>query len=283
MSGAPELVAENEVAFFFETNERIPARLVIEFMAEVERIARNKSVLGPEAVLEFVELERGTLLIKVAAWATIVGTGLVAIQLGMTVADKLSEKNERISRCVATMALDHGVVSTTLVTCEGGVTVGRDTMQAVQIMREERDRQLELEQARTTDTTVRYLGDHKGRRLTNESGQPIAIEASGFHKGDGIEKTSKEREPQPVRGKWLYETSSDVRGAEAFIGRFNLRGDGLLYFDAETGMRMGAILDEDMQMRPEDVPLGDRVSVLATVDMDNRTIFIFEFYPVAML
>jgi hypothetical protein len=48
MSAAPKTVELNELAFFFQTNEPIPARPLLDFLYEVERIARTRRYLGSD-------------------------------------------------------------------------------------------------------------------------------------------------------------------------------------------------------------------------------------------
>lgn len=60
MSGPFEHVGEHELAFFFQTNEPIPARPLLNFLYEVERIALTQRHLGPSAVVEITEVRTGT-------------------------------------------------------------------------------------------------------------------------------------------------------------------------------------------------------------------------------
>lgn len=286
MSAAPEIVGENEVAFFFQTNERIPARLALTFLVEVERIARNRSVLGPDVTLELVEVRTGTLLMKVAAYSTIAGTLIAATALGLTIVEKLQERNERISKCVAEMALDHGVVGATVVTCEGGIDVGRDTMRAVQIMEWEREHGPLSPKGQRAFGRGKY-GEDVYSPDVEYVAQPTDIELAGERKPRKLELEKPIDLPreEPVRGPdgFVFQASSDPRGAQTFIGRFYQRGDGLVYFDAETGHRLGVIFDKTIEADSSWLPFGDRISVRAAYDAQNRTIYVFEFYRVDML
>lgn len=138
MSAPPRTVAANEVAFFFQTNEPVPALPIVFFVAEVERLALSKRHFGPDVMLELLQVETGTKLVKlsinqrialaavgVAAWQAALQTG----DFVLAVAEQLRDESP-LAKCVAGMGAYHGVVSTTIVGSTTSVTVMREEMRA---------------------------------------------------------------------------------------------------------------------------------------------------------
>src|SRR4051794_34878890 len=85
VSGPFERIGENELAFFFQTNEPIPARPLLDFLYEVERIALTQRHLGPSAIVEITEVRTGTKAARLT-FNQKLGVGALAVavaQLGM--------------------------------------------------------------------------------------------------------------------------------------------------------------------------------------------------------
>jgi hypothetical protein len=139
VSAPPDVVGENELAFFFQTNEPVPARPLLIFIAEVERIALTKRHLGPSAIVEVTEIRTGTKLvrltfdqkIKAGTLGVAVGGLVVAVaHLGLDIADRIQQPHGRLAESVAEMCLDNGVVECVVTTREGKIRISRDDVAA---------------------------------------------------------------------------------------------------------------------------------------------------------
>lgn len=141
MSGPFEHVGEYELAFFFQTNEPIPARPLLNFLYEVERIALTRRHLGPSAIVEITEVRTGTKSVrltfnqKILAIGAAVAAGTLAVEvsrLGLDIADRLQQQpRSRLAESVAEMCLDHGVVESVISTHTNQIRIPRDEMPAL--------------------------------------------------------------------------------------------------------------------------------------------------------
>lgn len=144
MSGPFHDVGENELAFFFQTNEPIPARPLLNFLYEVERIALTQRHLGPSAVVEITEVRTGTKSVRLtfnqklaaAGIALAAGTlGVEVTRLGLDIADRLQHQPRgRLAESVAEMCLDHGVVESIISTHDQQIHIPRDEMPALRAL-----------------------------------------------------------------------------------------------------------------------------------------------------
>lgn len=140
MSGPFKNVGENELAFFFQTNEPIPARPLLNFLAEVERIALSKRYLGPDVIVEITEIKTGTKSVrltfnqKMLVAGAAIAAGALAVdvaRLGLEIADRLQHSTGRLAESVAEMCSDHGVVESTVSTHNEQIRIPRDEMPAL--------------------------------------------------------------------------------------------------------------------------------------------------------
>ena len=106
MSTPPEVVGENELAFFFQTNEPIPARPLLAFIWEVERIALTRRYFGPSVLVEITEIQTGTKLVRLTlnqkvGIATAIGTTVMAAvavaEFGLHIADRIQQPKGRLA------------------------------------------------------------------------------------------------------------------------------------------------------------------------------------------
>jgi hypothetical protein len=144
MSGPFENVGANELAFFFQTNEPIPARPLLNFLYEVERIALTQRHLGPSAVVEITEVRTGTKSVRLtfnqkmlAAGVAVAAVTLAAevTRLGLDIADRLQQQpRSRLAESVAEMCLDHGVVESVITTHTNQIHIPRDEMPALRAL-----------------------------------------------------------------------------------------------------------------------------------------------------
>lgn len=148
MSAPSKTVEVNELAFFVQTNEPIPARALLDFVGEIEKLARSRRHLGPDAIVEILEVITGTKLVRmtfdrnVAVAGLGVGTASLAVAvlaLGNDVAGRIQQPSGRLPESVARMCLDNGVVECVITTSEGQIMIGRDAIPAVTRLREWRD------------------------------------------------------------------------------------------------------------------------------------------------
>lgn len=157
MSAAPKVVGELELAFFFQTNEPIPARPLLTFIAEVERIALSKRFFGPSAIVEVTEIITGTKLVRLTVNQKIqkqslhvsMGALLVsAAGLGLNIADRLQKPTGKLAEAAAEMCVENGVVECVVTTSEGQIRVTRDQMPAIKTLKDRRERTAENEAIR---------------------------------------------------------------------------------------------------------------------------------------
>lgn len=147
MSGPFKDVGEHELAFFFQTNEPIPARPLLNFLYEVERIALTHRHLGPSAVVEITEVRTGTKSVrltfnqKLAGVVAAAAAGTFAVEvmrLGLDIADRLQQPRGRLVEAVAEMCLDHGVIEFTITTHNQQILIPRDEMPALKTLEAKR-------------------------------------------------------------------------------------------------------------------------------------------------
>lgn len=131
MSAPPAQIAANEMVLFFQTNRAIPASAVAQLLFELERVALNSRYLGSDGLLEVVELQTGTMWLKVAGVVGTLGSLAGMVSCSMDVAEQLKTRDAPIARCVAQLVEHHGVVSTRIINCEGGIDVAREMMPAL--------------------------------------------------------------------------------------------------------------------------------------------------------
>ena len=147
MSGPLATVGDNELAFFFQTNEPIPARPLLNFIYEVERITLTRRFFGPSGLVEVTEVRTGTKLVRLtfnqkvaAASLTVAAVGVAATvgQLGLNIADRIKQPAGRLAETVAEMCLDNGVAECVITTPEMQIKVGRDELPAIETVLQKR-------------------------------------------------------------------------------------------------------------------------------------------------
>lgn len=166
MSTPPDhtTLADNEIAIFFDTNERIDGTLIAKFVVELAPLLfpDTAQIDSHAPFLELVHLETGTTLMRLAAWATILQTPFTIMGGIGTVQTALKQPESEIAKCTARMVLDHGVVSTQVLDCTGTLTVTREMMPAV------RDLELHRNEAgverRWTESTAEPLETTQGAK-----------------------------------------------------------------------------------------------------------------------
>lgn len=194
MSGPFKDVGEHELAFFFQTNEPIPARPLLNFLYEVERIALTQRHLGASAVVEITEVRTGTKSVRltfnqkmaVVVAAAAAGTFAVEVaRLGLDIADRLQRPNGRLAMAAAEMCIDHGVVESVISTHSEQIRIPRDEMPAVKALEVKR-------------SGLSY------RQSPSRSPFPLQVD-------DAISKTEVEAVPSPdfivQRGEILADSS----------------------------------------------------------------------------
>jgi hypothetical protein len=145
MSQPPDNLAANEIVFYFETNQPIPAGDVGRFIVELGRIAQAHRYLGPDGVLELVEVQTGTLWVKLLAIAGLGGSFAAMGSFALDVSDRLQSTDNRLAQCAAKMVMEHGIRATTVITCEGSIEILRDMMPQVEKLEHLRARKEESE------------------------------------------------------------------------------------------------------------------------------------------
>lgn len=123
-----EITAENEFGIYIEFNGYARAELTLFLVSELVRIAHLKSHFGPDAIVEIVEISRGSLWAKIGIpLATIATIGGFALQIE----DRLRTKTERLSQCTAQIVLEGGAQAVQLLTCTGPIEILKEEMPAV--------------------------------------------------------------------------------------------------------------------------------------------------------
>lgn len=143
MSQAVERVADNELAFFFETSTDapMPAGPLLFFISEVERIAKTKRHFGPNVIVDLIEVSSGSKSVRLSvnqkiAIAAVVVPGLgLAADLAIDICDRVVSGNGRLAQCVAEMSVNSGVIS---LTATGGATCRVVTRQDLERIVDER-------------------------------------------------------------------------------------------------------------------------------------------------
>src|SRR3569832_1544434 len=105
MSAPPQRVADNELAFFFQTNEPVPARPLLVFLGEIERIAKSQRHLGPGTLVEITEIVTGTKLVRITFGdrVSLAALAVAVITLGNDLADRFTQPRGRLPESVAEM------------------------------------------------------------------------------------------------------------------------------------------------------------------------------------
>ena len=147
MSAPLDVVDENELAFFFLTNEPVPARPFLTFIAEVERIAQTQRHLGPFALVEVSEVITGTKHLrltfgqKIQKQTVLIAAGTLALgvaNLGLDIAGRLKRPTGRLPESVAEMCLDNGVVECVVTTSKQRIHITREDMPALNTVERKR-------------------------------------------------------------------------------------------------------------------------------------------------
>ena len=148
MSAAPSVVSDDELAFFFQTNEPIPARPLLAFIWEVERIALTRRYFGPDALVEITEIKTGTKLVRlsinqkigIATAAGTLATAAVAVaEFGLHIADRVQRPTGRLAETVAEMCLENGVAECVITTSDAQISIGRDHIPAIETVKNKRE------------------------------------------------------------------------------------------------------------------------------------------------
>lgn len=137
MSAMPNDLAANELAFFFQTNEQVPAPALLNFIYEVDRIARTKRHLGPDAFVEILEVRTGTKLVKLSIEAKLAAGALVVAlaALANDISLRIQQSSGRLAQSVAQMCIENGVVECEIRTSDTHIKITRDEIRAVQLRR----------------------------------------------------------------------------------------------------------------------------------------------------
>lgn len=149
MAADSKQLAKNEIAFFFSTNEAVPAGPLLFFISEISRIARTKRHFGPGAMVEIISIETGSKRIKLSINQKIAAAGVAAAvlsavpalgQFALDIHDRLQQPDNRLAKCTATMMIDHGVATAQIITCDGSLDeITRDMMPAIGTVKTERE------------------------------------------------------------------------------------------------------------------------------------------------
>lgn len=133
MSSAPSKVGQAKLAIFLQTNEPVPFQPLFEFLKEIELLARQPHHLGPVAMMEVLEVQTGTKLIKLTFDRTVALTSLAVaiVALGNDIASGMKQPSGGIAESAASLCAHHGVVECVVTTSEGQIHILRDEMPAV--------------------------------------------------------------------------------------------------------------------------------------------------------
>lgn len=126
-----EIEAENEFALYIEFNGVARAELTLFLVREIVRIAKLKRHFGPDAIVEIVEMGRGSFWAKVAIGFAIASGAVDVGNFALDIADRLTGTEERLAQCTAQLVLEGGAASVKMLTCKGTIEVLRDDIPAV--------------------------------------------------------------------------------------------------------------------------------------------------------
>ncbi|MCL6699095.1 hypothetical protein LZ496_09925 [Sphingomonas sp. NSE70-1] len=247
----PVILADNELGFYFETNDVIAPAPVGVFLAELERIARLKRHFGPDAEVRVIELGVGSLWGKIAVGLGALGGAASIATLGLDISDRLTQPRGRLAEAVATMSIDSSVVSATIVTKDKTVTITSNEMPAI-----------------TTVEQKRKSGDRA----------PVDTRfMSGFSQTlipDHAKEVPAGREPL---GRKDFSNLGDKRGARNYLGEF-IESDAVDYevFRLEGGGTFAAKISNEY---PLPLVYHARVMVRAELDNADQLMFVHEIYP----
>ena len=197
MSALPQGVAPNEVLFYFETNDHIPIGPLLDFLSEIERIAHTSRHFGPDCIVEIASAGSGSFWIRLAFWTAMGGAIAEMSGFGLDIAERLSNSRERVAQCVATLVIEHGVVRSQVITCEGSVTITRDGMASVR----------DMEASATA--LIRRVG-RDAPSSVDLTAEPLAEE--GQEVNDPQSKPDGDDEPSSADDQVLLSTSPKVPG-----------------------------------------------------------------------
>lgn len=310
---SPDDLSPFEIGIFLNTNDTVSSGAFGTLLFEIERIAQDERFLGPTAELRITELGLGSVKGKltvffagVAAtattWAAVsthrsANAAVEMAEMQKEVAARASRSNSYLGQCLAEMHLDSSVVSLDVTTASGNRFIKTSSLPAVDYV--ERKRALyarsQLRDPDMVDIPLhgsvndrdQVIDELQAAPISKKDRIPLAMGPDmvlGDGQGNviGVDaKQTGEQETVPTKrnGQWLFDASTDRRGAKALIGKFAKRGDDMIYFYSETGPRFGAIFDEEIPL-PESFPTPDRVMVRATVDSAHKTIYVIEIYQI---
>lgn len=231
----PEITSENEIAFFFSTNEPIPTAPLLTFISEVARIAKTQKHFGPDAVVDLVEVKSGSKTIKLSIDNKIAAAGVAVAavaaaatmgQFALDIMDRMQQPDTRIAKCTATMMLDNGVASATIITCEGPLEeLTRDKIERL-VVSSSSDR--EVREA-TSSLDVSALTARSGDRSVRD---PIKVPLDAGHRDRKFISPGNERHVNLV-GKFVRQPIKDEYFDPEYVfvtdggKRFNVWGNGI--------------------------------------------------------
>jgi hypothetical protein len=136
MSAVPNDLAANELAIFFQTNEQVPARALLNFIYEVDRIARTKRHFGPDALVEILEVRTGTKLVKLSIESKLAAATLVVALAAFAndISLRIQQSSGRLAQSVAQMCIENGVVECEIRTSDTHIKITREEIRAVPIL-----------------------------------------------------------------------------------------------------------------------------------------------------
>jgi hypothetical protein len=123
MSAAPTNVGPHDLVLFFETNRPIPASAVAVVLQAVEELALQPGYLGSDGLLEVAELQTGTMWVRFTTVVGVLGSLAGIGSLANDIAGAIKSPTAPIAHCVAGLVEHHGVVSTRVISCEGGIEI----------------------------------------------------------------------------------------------------------------------------------------------------------------
>ena len=215
MSSAPrqESLKPAEIYVWFNTNERLPAQLVAEF---IQLFAQQTDL-----ELELVEALAGTMLMKFAA----VGGGLAAMAgFVLDVSKEITTPETPMSACVARMMIDHAVVETQIASQKQCANISREMVREVARIEEQR-------LARQTEPPVDSIVTESGERI--DPSPPLNENAFQFVKEDYNPNFQYLQVPDAAK---LFERpSQQEEHLTKMRGYFASESGGGLYFVPRVG------------------------------------------------
>ena len=310
---SPKDLLPFEIGIFLNTNDSVSSGAFGTLLFEIESIAQDERFFGPTAELRITELGLGSIRGKLAvffAGVAATGTTWAAVsthrsanaavemaEMQKEVAARASRSNSYLGQCLAEMHLDSSVVSLDVTTALGNRFIKTSSLPAVNYVQRKRALYARSKFRNSDMVDIPLHGRLHDRdeaidelqaaprpkkdRIPLSMGPDMVLEdGQGNVIGVDAKQTGK-RETVPTKrnGQWLFDASTDRRGAKALIGKFAKRGDDMIYFYSEKGPRLGAIFDKEIPLS-ESFPTADRVMVRATVDSEHKTIYVIEIYQI---